>query len=189
MANRDRPAGFQVARHLSGGMPNRLSRYFIEGGLAANLFRGDAVIPTGTTKRITTPGADDVRLLGVFQGCTFIAPDGEPKFEKVWTSGQAVQSGSTPEAFVYDDPKTLFMVQADGAFAAGDIGAFADVNRGSGNALTGLSGHELKSSSIGSGMNLKIYELAPLPDNAFGTNAKVIVQIALHYLGGAPTAI
>lgn len=189
MANRDRPAGFQVARHLTGGMPNRLSRYHIEPGLAANIFRGDAVIPTATSKRITVPGADDVRLQGVFQGCTFILPDGEPKYEKVWTSGQTVQSGSTPDAFVYDDPDTLFMVQADGEVAAADIGAFADVTRGAGNALTGLSGHELKSSSIGAGTNLKIYELAPYPDNAFGTNAKVIVKIVLHYLGGGATAI
>lgn len=189
MANVDRPAGLQPVRHLTGGMPNRLSRYHIEPELAANLFRGDAVIPTATHKRITTPGNDNVRLQGVFQGCTFILPDGEPKYEKVWRSGQKVQTGSTPDAFVYDDPKTLFMVQCDGAFALADIGAFANLTRGTGNALTGLSGHELQSASIGSGANLKIYDYVRTPDNEVGDHAKVIVLIVLHYLGGAATAI
>jgi len=189
MSNVDRPAGFQVARHLTGGMPNRLSRYHIEPALAANLFRGDAVIPTATSKRITTPGADNVRLQGVFHGCVFILADGEVRYGKHWPSGQTVQTGSTPDAFVYDDPQTLFMVQADGAFTLADIGAFANLTRGAGNTLTGVSGHELQSASIGAGANLKIYEFAPLPDNEVGANAKLIVQIALHYLAGAPTAI
>lgn len=189
MANVDRPCGLQVARHLTGGMPNRLTKYAIEPAHASSIFRGDAVIPEATSKRITIPGADNVRLQGVFQGCVYILPDGEPKFEKYWPANQAVQSGSEPDALVYDDPKTIFRIQADGAIAAADIGAFANLTRGSGSTATGLSGYELQSASIGSGANLKILELAPLPDNAYGVNAKVNVQIALHYLAGSPTAI
>lgn len=182
MPNVDRPAGFQVARHLTGGMANRLSKYTIEPAHASNIFRGDAVIPQGTAKRITVPGADNVRLQGVFQGCVYVKPDGEPEYAKYWPANQAVQTGSTPDAFVYDDPQTLFMVQADGAFALDDIGAFANLTRGAGNTLTGLSGYELQSASIGSGANLKIYELASMPDNEVGANAKLIVQFPLHYL-------
>lgn len=189
MANVDRPCGLQVARHLTGGMANRLSKYFIEPAHASSIFRGDAVIPTATHKRITVPGSDNVRLQGVFQGCTYIKPDGEPVYERCWIAATPVKSGTSPEALVYDDPKTLFRIQADGDFQPADIGAFANLTRGTGNARTGLSGYELQSSSIGSGANLKIIELAPLPDNAFGVNAKVNVQIALHYLGGAPTTI
>lgn len=189
MANVDRPCGFQVARHLTGGMANRLSKYAIEPAHASSIFRGDAVIPVGTGKRITVPGSDNVRLQGVFHGCLYILPDGEPKFEKFWRANQAVQSGSEPEALVYDDPDTLFRVQADGAVVAADIGAFANLTRGTGNQRTGLSGYELQSASIGTGANLKIIELAPIANNAYGTNAKVNVQIALHYLAGSPTAI
>lgn len=189
MSNVDRPCGLQVARHLTGGMANRLSKYAIEPAHASSIFRGDAVIPVGTSKRITIPGSDNVRLQGVFQGCLYVLPDGEPKFEKYWPANQAVQSGSEPVALVYDDPNTLFRIQADGEVVAADIGAFANLTRGSGNPMTGLSGYELQTASIGSGANLKIIELAPLPDNAYGVNAKVNVQIALHYLAGSPTAI
>jgi len=182
MANVDRPAGFQVARHMSGGMPNRLSKYAIEPGHASSIFRGDAVIPVGTGKRITVPSADDARLQGVFHGCIYILPDGEIRYEKYWPANQAVQANSVVDAFVYDDPQTLFMVQADDDIEAADIGALADLNRGTGNTATGLSGHELKSSTIGTGTNLKIYELAPIVGNSYGVNAKVIVSIASHYL-------
>jgi hypothetical protein len=189
MPNVDRPAGFQVARHLTGGMPNRLSRYHIASGLAANIYRGDAVIPVDTSKRITVAGADDARLQGVFHGCVYVAPDGELKYSPYWPSGQTVLTGSVPDAFVYDDPNTLFMVQADGDIEPADIGAFADITRGAGNAATGLSGHELKTSAIGSGTNLKIMELAPIVGNSYGDHAKVIVLIAAHYLRGGATAI
>jgi len=185
--NVDHPSGFRVARHLSGGMPNRLSRYHIEPALAANIFRGDAVIPTATSKRITRPGGDDVRLQGVFHGCTYLRADGEVVYDAMWPTGQTVLTGSVPDAFVYDDPLTLFEVQVDGAFSLDHVGAFADLVRGSGNVQTRQSTDQID--TLGSGTNLKVYEFSPAAGNEVADNARVLVQIALHYNAGAPTTI
>jgi len=188
MANKDRPNGFTATQHGSGGSANRLSRYHIADGLAANLFRGDAVIPVTTTKNITIPGAATARLIGVFSGCTYIDTTGAVHYGR-WPTGQAVQTGSTPDAWVYDDPKTIFEAQVTAGFTLADIGVLANPSLGAGNATTNTSGHEVDSSTYATGTVLKIVDYVRRPENEVGTNAKVLVQIALHYLGGGLTAI
>jgi hypothetical protein len=190
MANRDAPSGFKVAKHLTGGNANKLGRYHIVAALAANIYRGDVVVPVNTSKRITRPSAGTERPIGVFDGCFFIAADGEPCYRPKWTSGQTVQSGSVPDAFVYDDPNIVFEVQADEDIEAADIGAFADYTIGTGNDFTCVSGDELDSSSFGSGTTLKLLDYVRRPDNALGENfTKCLVAFAIHYHRGAMTAI
>lgn len=187
MANVDFPSGFRVARHLTGGMPNRATRYAIEPALASNVFKGDAVVPTATTKRITRPSADTDRLQGVFQGCAYLRPDGEPVYDQYWPTGQTVLTGSTPDAWVYDDPSLIFEVQYDGTFALADIGSLADLVRGTGNTATGISADEID--SAGSGQVFKIHDYVRRPDNAVGAASKLLVSIMKHYLGASMTAI
>jgi hypothetical protein len=189
MANRDAPNGFRVSSHLTGGTPGRLNRYTIVGALAKNIYTGDIVIPVDTSKRISRPTAGTERPIGVFDGCYYVLADGSPKFERYWPTGQAVQTGSTPEALVTDDPFTVFEVQASGAFAQADIGQFANYTVGTGNSLTGQSGDELDSTTVGTGATLKILDYAKYPDNEVGDNAKLLVSFAIHYLRGAQTAI
>jgi hypothetical protein len=190
MANRNAPAGCQLVRHLGGGTPGRAGRYHIASGLAQNIFRGDLVIPTATTKNISLQAAVGNRVQGVFDGCVYIAAAGDVIYSPRWPSGTTVQAGSTPDAFVYDDPHLLFEVQASGAFALADIGALADPTFAvAGNALTGQSGQQLDSTTIGSGAVFKIQDYSQKADNEVGTNAKLIVSLSLHYLNGAMTAI
>lgn len=190
MANTSRPAGFQVARHIAGGEQSRHNQYHILSGLAQNIFRGDLVIPSATSKNVTLQAAVTDRVVGVFDGCFYIDPNGEVQFRPRWLSGTTIKSGTVADAQVYDDPKSLFEVQASAAFALADIGAFANpTNAVAGNALTGQSGQQLDSASIGSGAVLKIIDISRKVDNDFGTNAKAIVALALHYHGGAMTAI
>lgn len=190
MANRNAPSGFQVTRHLAGGEQNRLNQYHIAAALAQNIFRGDLVIPTVTSKNITLQAAVTNRVVGVFDGVNYIDQNGEVQFRPRWLSGQTLKTGTVADASVYDDPKSLFDVQASTTFALADIGAFADpTNAVAGNAQTGQSGQQLDSTTIGSGAVLKIYDISRKVDNAFGTNARVTVAIALHYHGGAMTAI
>lgn len=182
--------GFSVHSHLSGGLPNRLSRHHIASGLASNLYRGDACIPTNTSKNIDRPGTGAVRLLGVFDGCYYIDSNGDTQYRPRWATGTVPLTGSTVDAWVYDDPNLLFEIQADEDIVAADIGAFADITLGTGNNLTGVSGDQLDSSQIGSGANLKLIDTVPRADNYLGVNyTKCIVAIALHYLAGAKTAI
>lgn len=187
MANRDAPSGFRVVGHLTGGICNRFNRYHIADGLNSTLARGDACIPVGTAKNIDRPGSDTVRLLGVFDGCFYVDSVGDLQYRPRWAAATAIKAGTAVDASVYDDPKLIFEVQYDGTAAAGDIGSLGDVVRGTSNAATGQSADEID--SAGSGTNIKILDLVDRPDNEMGAAAKLLVAIALHYLGGAMTTI
>lgn len=188
--NRDAPAGFRVTSHVAGGEANRFHQYHIADALDASIFRGDLVIPVNTSKNITVQAAVANRVIGVFDGCFYIDPNGDVQFRPRWLTGTTIKAGTEVDANVYDDPKSLFEVQASGDFQPADVGALANPTApGTGSELTGTSGMELDSATIGSGAVLKIMELSKKVDNAYGENAKVIVALALHYLGGAMTAI
>lgn len=191
MPNVSRPAGFIARKHLTGGVIS-LSRHHIASALAANIFEGDAVIPVNTSKNITVAAATN-RIIGVFKGVQYVNAAGEVKFDHNWVSGTVAKTGTTPDAWVYDDPRILFLVQMSGAFALADIGAFADITKAvGGNTLTGISGDQLDSTTVGTGVAFKIYDYDRSPDNDIaspGTNAKVLVGIVLHYHDGAMTAI
>lgn len=190
MANRNAAAGFQVTRHIAGGEQNRFSQYHIASAYGTAIYRGALVIPAASGKEITVPAAVTNRVIGVFDGVQYTATDGEPIFRPYWPASTALKTGTLADANVYDDPKSLFEVQASAGFVAADVGALANPGAvGGGVARTGQSNQELDSASIGTGAVLKIIELSKKVDNAYGTNAKVIVALALHYLGGAMTAI
>lgn len=188
MANKDNPSGLKVAKHANGGT-HRPNRYFIASGLASNIFRGDGVIPVNTNKRINVAAATN-RLIGVFQGVSYVNAQGEPKFDKFWPTGTTLQTGSLAEALVWDDPNLLFEVQGDEDIVEADLGAFADLVVGAGSTTTGISAMELDSSTVGSGDTLRIEEFVDRPDNERDVNfARVLVRITKHYLAGALTAI
>lgn len=191
MANVNRAFGFTARRHLNGAVI-ALSRHHIASGLASNIFQGDAVIPTNTSKNINVASAG-VRILGVFDGVQFVNAAGEIRFEHNWVTGTVPKTGSTPDAWVYDDPRILFYVQMSAGFTLADIGAFADLTKTvAGSTLTGQSGDQVDSTTVGSGTVFKIYDYDRSPDNDIsspGTNTKVLVGVVLHYHDGAMTAI
>lgn len=187
MANTDAPFGFRPVRHLMGGLV-RSNQYHIEGGLAANIFRGDPVKSTGTTKRVTVAAAGNT-IVGVFDGCQYVNAQGEIVYSNYWPTGQTVKTGTVPIAYVFDDPNILFEVQVDGAFAEADVGQDADFVAGTGSTSTGNSAFELDSSDIGTGDNLHIYDYVRDGQNEVGTNARVLVLIKEHELRGALTEV
>lgn len=191
MANTNSPSGFRVSRHFGGGSANRRSRYHIAGSLNVDIFVGDAVIPVNTSKNITRPGAANVRLIGVFDGCYYLDPNqSAPQYNRRWPASQAIVSGSTVDAWVYDDPHTLFEAQMSAAFTLAGIGSLADLVIGTGNAFTKTSADAIDSTTLdASGTVFKVFDIVNRPDNAVGSFARVEVGISLHYLNGAMTAI
>lgn len=190
MPNVNSAYGFIPRRHAAGGVV-RSNEYQIAGGLASNIYRGSAVIPVNTNKRINVAAAGN-KLQGVFKGCSFVDALGQPRWSPVWQSGQTILTGSVALAEVFDDPDTLFSCQVSGSagLVATDIGNFADLVVGTGSAVTGTSGDQLDQSTLGTvGAQFKIIDLDPVQGNAFGQYAKALVQINEHYQGPDATTL
>lgn len=188
--NVDQPSGFRAKRHAQGGLV-RTSKYYIASALASNIFRGDPVIPVNTNKRINVAAAGN-RLIGVFDGVTYLDSNGDVQIRPMWATGTTLKTGSVAEATVYDDPETLFEIQGSGAIAETDIGNFADVTMATaGVAATGQSGAEVDTTTFGTtDGQLRLAEFVERDDNVRGSaNAKVHVLINEHYLKAAMTAI
>jgi hypothetical protein len=150
MANVDFAFGFKPVKHYLGGIV-RANEYEIAGGYTSNIFQGDPVKSTGTTKRIEL-AVVSTNALGVFDGCRYVNPQGEVIYSPYWPASTVVQTGSVVTAFVFDDPLILFEIQEDGlggAAGVAAIGAMADFIAGTGSTLTGRSAYELDSSSVG----------------------------------------
>lgn len=190
MANVNGPNGFRPIKHATGGVVQRSQRYHISGGYNANIAVGDLVEPNpGINKVIQRPAAVTDRLVGVFNGCYYLDPNqSQPQYNRLWPASQAVLAGSTPDCWVFDDPKAIFEVQVSGAFALANIGKLANPLLGTENTLIKISNDSIDSTTIGTGAVLKILDIVNRPDNAVGNFARVWAQIALHYLGGALTA-
>jgi hypothetical protein len=126
----------------------------------------------------------------VFNGCNYTDPTtGKPTWSNYYPGGVNITSGVIA-ADVLDDPSQLFMVQASAGMTQANIGKNADVVGTGGSTVNGISSMELDSTTIANtaALNLKIVGLSASPDNAFGTNAVVVVKINEHMYGSAGVA-
>lgn len=189
--------GFQAARHPSGCL--RATPFPIASAYAADIFTGDPVklvtggsIQLGTSDGTRTGTVDNVSLLGIFAGCQYTDAAGKPNISPYWPSGQIA---TDIVAWVYDDPETVFLVQANGSVAAaaiGDQGDWIGFTAPGGNAIIGRSSAQLNSSLVGAGQQgqFRIVQFDGGVDNAAGdAYTKVLVQIAEHQYRAEATAI
>jgi hypothetical protein len=195
-ANVNGPSGFTPVKHARGGTPvraNSRADYAIAGGLASNIFRGSLVKPTGTGTNIDVVAAGANPSIGAFKGVSYIDAQGDTQFRPRWLSGTTVQTGSTPEAHVFDDPDLLFDAQVSGAagLIASNIGNTANVLIGVGNQLTGQSADMVDQSTFSNSsqtQQLQVTDLRRLSNNNYGQFARALVSIFLHYAQGVVTA-
>jgi len=182
MANVDAPSGFRPYKHYHGGVV-RQNAYKIASAYNTNIFNGDAVKSTGTTKRVAVATAGD-RMAGIFAGCRYVASDGSVVFSKMWTASTATSGSAEATAYVYDDPNILFHCQYAGTLAETDVGQTGDmVSTHAGDSTTGQSGQELDTVTQA---GLRLVDYVRDGVNEVGLNAKVLVLINEHELG--PTA-
>ena len=188
MSATNAPFGFIAAKHPSGC--SRAREYTIASVYAANVFQGDPVklvtagtVQLGTSDGTRTGTVDGVNLIGIFAGCTYVDATGRPVVSNHWPTGQVA---TDIKAFVYDDPDTLFLVQADGPVAATAIGDQADFSgfaAPGGSVSTGRSSATLSATLVGAGFQgqFRIEEIYRAPDNAAGDSfTQVLVSIAEH---------
>lgn len=189
MANIDKAFGLRPQGNLSATGGQKQFSYTIDDNQSGAIFQGDLVTVYDGYLVQFNP-ATHTAAVGVFNGCNYVDPTtGKPTFSNYYPGSINITQG-TITAEVLDDPNQLFTIQADEDIVQADIGKNADVVVGTGNTTTGVSAMELDSSTVANtaALNLKIVGVYPLPGNATGTNAVVVVKINEHLYGSAGVA-
>lgn len=172
------PFGFRPAYHPSGNA--QPSKYAIASGYGTAMYKGQpCILNTNGTVTVGTAAAD---ILGIFMGCEYVDSNGKPTVSSYWPASTTVASGTTPIAWVMDDPNVVYEVQSDGSIATTAIGDQADVSN-VGNNSNGLSTCTLSATLAGAGVQaqFRIVDFGQGVDNAAGDAYTVVqVKIARH---------
>lgn len=177
MSTISQPFGLRPSYSPSGVV--RPTAYSIATGYSTNILQNQPV-KIGTDGTIQAAAIGD-RFIGTFQGVEFTDSDGRRRVSNKWTASTAA---TDIIAYVTLDPSIVYEIQANGPIAVTDIGKQADFTTiTAGSAVTGLSALMLDTATLTDSGNasLRIIDLAPGPDNAFGDSYTVVqVQIAEH---------
>jgi hypothetical protein len=167
MANTNAPFGFRAMGKLGSNVNNMAtSEYVIADNANITLFQNMIV---GSGSGVLTAGtATSAKNLGVLNG-VFITKDpstGKPTFKNQYAQTN-VAAGETITAFVFDDPNTLFEVQAGGVLAQAAQVNNIDSAGVAGDAISGVSTSTTASSVTGSGATAQWRIIRPSsdPDN------------------------
>lgn len=135
------PFGFSVYSSDGGPVNYSIVERKIASGNATAIFYGDAVVPvTGTaTGYIKQATASTVALVGIFLGCRYYSTSRKSwVWNNYWPGSDATGDVT---AMVCNDPSAQFLCQAGGTnIGFADIGQNAQLNVGTGNTTTGISG-------------------------------------------------
>ena len=177
MSTTSQPFGLRPAYSPSGVV--RPTAYAIATGYSSNILQNQPV-KIGTDGTIQAAAIGD-RFIGTFQGVEFTDSDGRRRVSNKWTASTAA---TDIVAYVTLDPTIVYEIQANGSIAVTDIGKQADFTTiTAGSTVTGLSALMLDTATLTDTGNasLRIIDIAPGPDNAFGDSYTVVqVQIAEH---------
>jgi len=140
------PYGLRAVNEL-GGLPYAGStRQFKIDSASANIYNGSvvAVGTNGLLTLVTTVGSDaspfPAGVVGVFVGCTYVNAQGQVIYAQYFPTGT-----TNAVAYVVDDDRAVFQVQANGSLAQTALGAnvvFSAAQTGStstGNSTTAIS--------------------------------------------------
>lgn len=182
MANVQGAYGFKAVRHITGGEV-RMNGYTIASGYATDLFTGDPVLQTtdgSLIRAIGTEGTASSQPVGVFAGCKYTNAQGAIVYSPYWPASTVA---TNIEAYVYDDPRIVFEIQANATgIVEADKGALANFTVAAGNTRTGKSGVILDSTLAATGKQLRILRLINDGVNAPGAYANVEVMFVQHAL-------
>ena len=132
MASTLTPYGFRAVNEL-GGLPYAGStRQFLidPAGYNTNIFNGSIVRinANGYINIVLTTGADDsanvfpAGTIGIFVGCTYTNAQGQIIYSQYYPANTASVNGSSITAYVIDDDRAVFQVQANGPITQAELG-------------------------------------------------------------------
>ena len=130
MASTAAPYGFRPVNELNGLPYAGATRQFLinPAGYNTNIFYGNVVaLVGGYLQNVTTVGgaggdAFPVGVIGVFVGCSYVNAQGQTIFAQYYPANTAAPAGSQITAYVVDDDRAVFQVQADGVISQAELG-------------------------------------------------------------------
>jgi hypothetical protein len=179
MSSTSQPFGLRPAFSPSGVV--RPTAYTITSGYGSNILQNQPVkiVPSSTGAGTIAAASIGDRFIGTFQGVEFTDTDGRRRVSNKWT---ASTSATDIVAYVTLDPSIVYEIQSNATLDVTSIGGqydFTTITAGS--TTTGLSAIMLDAASGATNASLRVIDLAPGPDNAWGDNYVIVqVQISEH---------
>lgn len=168
------PFGLRPAYHPSG--LERAREYALSASYNTAIYKNSPVALVSNSINLASFQAD---WLGSFDGVTYTDVTGKPTVANFWPG--ALTGATNITAWVWDDPLTVYEIQANGSIAASLQGRQIDFDSGSigsGSAATGLSSAMAASAVVSAGTQAQLaivdYNLAPT--NAPG-DAYTVLQV------------
>jgi len=196
MASTASPYGFRAVNEL-GGLPYAGStRQFLinPAGYNTNIFNGSivAINTSGYINIVTTNGDDSTPFpagtIGVFVGCSFVNAQGQTMYSQYYPANTASVQGSAITAYVIDDDRAVFQVQAAGTLAQTALGMNVFLNAvqstSTGSTTTGNSTTAVSiSAAATSGYAFRVVGFADVP--GFSAVGDAFTDILVKFNPGA----
>ena len=184
------PSGLDRAQALANGIQAVSTSGNVSAGYASNILKGQPV-KMNTAGYIEVAGTGDP-FLGAFSGVEWTDATGRRRVSNYWPANESFQVGSVV-AYFYSDPAIVYEIQAAGSLTQASIGDEYDItNSTAGSTTTGLSQATLGTTAAGSGSakQMRVVDLAPYPDNAWGDDYTIVrAIISEHQYAGTVNAI
>ena len=196
MASTASPYGFRAVNEL-GGLPYAGStRSFLidPAGYNTNIFNGSivAINTSGYINIVTTNGDNSTPFpagtIGVFVGCSFVNAQGQTMYSQYYPANTASVNGSAITAYVIDDDRAVFQVQAAGTMAQTTLGMNVFLNAvqstSTGSTTTGNSNTAVSTSAAAtSGYAFRVVGFADVP--GFSAVGDAFTDILVKFNPGA----
>jgi hypothetical protein len=196
----DKPYGLKPINLIGGQVFAGATRQRRIASGASSIGYGDPVQLTSSgtiSVSTTTDTPPTAGFAGVFLGCNYVSSvTGQPTYSQAWISGTAVKSGTYINAYVADDPNTLFkavgvtaslVVSTSSGFVYEDIGTNVELVANTLNTTTNDSQQGLLVGSVATTRSLPIRIVDVVEDTAFVSSGttyypEVIVKFNAPYL-------
>jgi len=168
MANTNAPFGFRQYSGNGSAPTFEQVRMRIKSDYTTAIFFGDAIIPV-STGYIQQATASTVQVGGVFMGCKYLSVSQK---RTVWSNyWPGADNSGDVEAYVCNDPNAKFIVQAGGtAVGIAAINANIQLNVGTGNTATGISGMYVETPNTTDTLPFRVVDIVTDPPGANGTD-------------------
>lgn len=187
-ANANGPRGFDVAQ-AKNGTASRSIDARLAGGGSDKFYVGQ---PLKLVAGLLVKLADDANAVaGVFDGCEYVAVNGDVIFSNYWPAPGAVKSGTVVKARIYDVNDNVFLINSDEVLQQLDVGLYfaltTTVGTG-GSDVTGRSTAQLDGSSgnaSASGLLVQVLQVSPREEGGTEEGVLALVQFIRPQLGAA----